>query len=76
VSAPPVKVVADAAGLPILPGLVRYDEVQAGEIAHAIRFTAARTRGRPRMARPPQRFIADRQSIPSDRAAFPAESGL
>ncbi len=36
---------ADAAGLPILPGLVRYDEVQAGEIAHAIRFTAAHTRG-------------------------------
>ncbi len=36
---------ADAAGLPILPGLVRYDEVQSGEIAHAIRFTAAHTRG-------------------------------
>ncbi len=35
---------ADAAGLPILPGLVRYDEVQAGEIAHAIRFTAVHTR--------------------------------
>ncbi len=32
---------ADAAGLPILPGLVRYDEVQAGFIDHAIRFTAA-----------------------------------
>lgn len=31
---------ADAAGLPILPGLVRYDEVAAGEINHAIRFTA------------------------------------
>lgn len=31
---------ADAAGLPILPGLVRYEEVEAGEIAHAIRFTA------------------------------------
>jgi hypothetical protein len=31
---------ADAAGLQILPGLVRYDEVQAGLIAHAIRFTA------------------------------------
>jgi len=31
---------ADAAGLPILPGLVRYDEVAAGEISHAIRFTA------------------------------------
>jgi hypothetical protein len=30
---------ADAAGLPILPGLVRYDEVAAGEIRHAIRFT-------------------------------------
>ena len=35
---------ADAAGLPILPGLVRYDEVAAGEIRHAIRFTAAHTR--------------------------------
>ena len=34
---------ADAAGLPILPGLVRYDEVAAGSIAHAIRFTAAQT---------------------------------
>lgn len=34
---------ADAAGLPILPGLVRYDEVQAGRIDHAIRFTAALT---------------------------------
>jgi hypothetical protein len=34
---------ADAAGLPILPGLVRYDEVLAGEIAHALRFTAAQT---------------------------------
>ena len=35
---------ADAAGLPILPGLVRYDEVAAGSINHAIRFTAANTR--------------------------------
>lgn len=34
---------ADAAGLPILPGLVRYDEVAAGEINHALRFTAPRT---------------------------------
>ncbi|HEX9235285.1 MAG TPA: hypothetical protein VF972_03275 [Actinomycetota bacterium] len=34
---------ADAAGLPILPGLVRYDEVQAGAILHAIRFTTALT---------------------------------
>ena len=35
---------ADAAGLPILPGLVRFDEVAAGEIDHALRFTAPRTR--------------------------------
>jgi hypothetical protein len=35
---------ADAAGLPILPGLVRYDEVAAGAINHAIRFTAVKTR--------------------------------
>ena len=35
---------ADAAGLPILPGLIRYDEVAAGEIAHAVRFTAQVTR--------------------------------
>ncbi len=34
---------ADAAGLPILPGLVRYDEVLAGEINHAIRFTVQAT---------------------------------
>lgn len=35
---------ADAAGLPILPGLVRYDEVLAGRIAHALRFTTNVTR--------------------------------
>jgi hypothetical protein len=35
---------ADAAGLPILPGLVRYEEVAAGAIRHALRFTAPRTR--------------------------------
>ncbi|MDJ0973075.1 MAG: hypothetical protein QNJ98_01270 [Planctomycetota bacterium] len=35
---------ADAAGLPILPGLVRYDEVAAGEIPHALRFTCQVTR--------------------------------
>jgi len=35
---------ADAAGLPIFPGLVRYDEVAAGEIRHAIRFTVAQSR--------------------------------
>ena len=35
---------ADAAGLPIFPGLARYDEVARGVIDHALRFTAARTR--------------------------------
>jgi len=35
---------ADAAGLAILPGLVRYDEVAAGHIDHAIRVTAPTTR--------------------------------
>jgi hypothetical protein len=35
---------ADAAGLPILPGLVRYREVAAGVIDHALRFTAPKTR--------------------------------
>ena len=35
---------ADAAGLPIYPGLVTYDEVASGMITHAIRFTASDTR--------------------------------
>jgi hypothetical protein len=35
---------ADAAGLPIFPGLARYDEVRRGGIDHALRFTVRRTR--------------------------------
>ncbi|MEW5988775.1 MAG: hypothetical protein AB1791_19280 [Chloroflexota bacterium] len=35
---------ADAAGLPILPGLARYEEVAAGAINHALRFTIPETR--------------------------------
>jgi len=35
---------ADAAGLPILPGLARYDEAAAGTINHALRFTVGRSR--------------------------------
>jgi hypothetical protein len=35
---------ADAAGLPILAGLARYEEVRRGRIDHALRFTAPRTR--------------------------------
>src|SRR5579884_1867496 len=37
---------ADAAGLPILPGLARYDEVARGSIDHALRFTAPCTSAR------------------------------
>jgi hypothetical protein len=40
---PPGWTSADAAGLPILPGLLRRDEVAAGDVDHAIRLTAART---------------------------------
>jgi hypothetical protein len=35
---------ADAAGLPIFPGLARWDEASRGVIDHALRFTAAQTR--------------------------------
>ena len=35
---------ADAAGLPIFPGLARYDEVASGEIRHALRFTLQKSR--------------------------------
>ena len=37
---------SDAAGLPVLPGLVRFDEVQSGAINHALRFTASSTSAR------------------------------
>jgi hypothetical protein len=35
---------ADAAGLPILPGLLKHEEVAAGRITHALRFTVPRVR--------------------------------
>ena len=37
------KTSADAAGLPIFPGLIRYEEVESGEIRHALRFTTPQT---------------------------------
>ena len=52
---------ADAAGLPILPGLVRYDEVVAGEIAHALRFTVSHTQ---RAYLPPARHWASSDTDP------------
>lgn len=34
---------ADAAGLPIFPGLAKYEEVKSGKITHALRFTVSKT---------------------------------
>lgn len=55
---------ADAAGLPILPGLLRWDEVAAGHVDHAIRFTTNVTR---------RAFIwpARHQAGSTNDAAFP-----
>lgn len=56
---------ADAAGMAILPGLVRYDEILAGEIRHAIRMTVPKTRNEYIW---PARHFASR----SDDQALPA----
>jgi hypothetical protein len=53
---------ADAAGLPILPGLARYDEVKRGRIDHALRFTAPSTR---RAFIYPARHVASDSTDPS-----------
>jgi hypothetical protein len=54
---------ADAAGLPIYPGLVRYDEVvMAKKVTHAFRFTCARTR---RAYIPPARHFASSNTDPN-----------
>ena len=44
---------ADAAGLPILPGLVRWNEIRRGVIDHALRFTAPRDLQRAHLPGPP-----------------------
>lgn len=41
---PPGWTSADAAGLPILPGLLKYEEVASGAVRHALRFTVPRVR--------------------------------
>jgi hypothetical protein len=53
---------ADAAGLPIFPGLVRYDEVARGAIPHALRFTVSKTR---RAYVHPARHFASRETDPT-----------
>jgi hypothetical protein len=53
---------ADAAGLPIFPGLVRYDEVAAGQIRHAIRFTVSKSKA---AMTPPASHFAGNSSDPN-----------
>ena len=57
---------ADAAGLPIYPGLARYDEVAAGVIAHALRFTAPETRTAHIYPARHDAGVADRRALPAD----------
>ncbi len=60
---PPGWTSADAAGLPIFPGLVRYDEAAgASLIAHALRFTVSRTR---RAYVAPARHFASNRTDPT-----------
>ena len=54
---------ADAGGLPILPGLLKYEEVASGEINHALRFTVPQVR---RAYVPPASHCG-----PHDNAALP-----
>ena len=66
---------ADAAGLPILPGLIRYDEVRAGAIRHALRFTVEKHPTRVRPPRDPFR-LERHESRPSADGASPAHEGI
>ena len=65
---------ADAAGLPILPGLVRYDEVAAGKIMHALRFTTPDTRSNYVWPARHQASKSHRGSVPVDGTALSPES--
>lgn len=59
---------ADAAGLPILPGLLRWSEVRRGEVRHAIRFTAPTTA--PRFIWPARHQAGDDPDAPPMGARF------
>ena len=52
---------ADAAGLPILPGLARFSDIQRGAINHALRFTVSRTRRA--YIYPARHFASDLRSL-------------
>ena len=67
---------ADAAGLPIFPGLVRYDEAASGVIRHALRFTVSTTR---RAYVPPATHWASSNTspnVPPNGHAGATEGGL
>ena len=62
---PPGWTSADAAGLPLLPGLVRYDEVvNQGVVRHAFRFTGGEVTPRLRLPGPPFRQHATDADLP------------
>jgi hypothetical protein len=67
---------ADAAGLPILPGLARYDEVRRGRIDHALRFTASETRRK--YIYPARHFASDSddRDLPPMGLRFRLKSGF
>jgi len=66
---------ADAAGLPILPGLARYDEVKRGRIDHALRFTVERTRRK--FIYPARHFASDltNRNLPAMGQRFRLKAG-
>jgi hypothetical protein len=63
---------ADAAGLPIFPGLVRYDEVRSGFIDHALRFTVSCTQRSFGLAGPPPGGSGGAE-LPADGHSLSAE---
>ena len=64
---------ADAAGLPILPGLLRYDEVKAGHVDHAIRFTTDVTVDALHLAGAAPGRVDRRAVVPADGRAVPPQ---
>ncbi len=67
---------ADAAGLPIFPGLVRYAEVRKGAINHALRFTVVNSQRA--YILPATHFASDKtdHESPSHGTALPSQGGL
>ena len=67
---------ADAAGLPILPGLVRYGEVKAGAINHALRFTVEADPKGLHLPRDALRVELEQQGVAADGSAAALEGEL